>query len=90
MDGNGRVGRLLASLKSLRYGYTAILIPPVRRHDYLSALRAFSERGNRFPLRTFFAECLLEEMKAGLRVLKKLLPEEERGLRTSGSLAPES
>ena len=73
-DGNGRVGRLLASLMSLRYGYTVILIPPVRRYDYIAALRAFSERGNRLPLRTLFAECLLEEMKSSLRVLEKLSP----------------
>ena len=38
VDGNGRVARLLMNLALLRAGWTMAIIPPICRHEYITAL----------------------------------------------------
>ncbi|WP_442891728.1 Fic family protein [Dissulfurispira sp.] len=38
-DGNGRIGRLLLNILSLKNGYCPVIIPPIRRAEYITALQ---------------------------------------------------
>ena len=38
-DGNGRTARLLMNLVLINKGYCVVSIPPVLRHDYITALQ---------------------------------------------------
>lgn len=43
-DGNGKVARLLMNLTLLQSGYNIVVIPPVVRADYISALQETNKR----------------------------------------------
>ena len=38
-DGNGRIGRLLLSVLTLKNGYCPVVIPPIRRAEYIAAMQ---------------------------------------------------
>lgn len=45
-DGNGRVARLLMNLALLQSGYNIVVIPPVVRVDYISAIQKTNNGNN--------------------------------------------
>lgn len=64
-DGNGRTARLLMNLVFVNKGYCVVSIPPVLRHEYISALVA-AQRENKptdTPFNTLIAECELEAQR---------------------------
>ena len=71
VDGNGRTARLLMNLALIQDGYGIAIIPPVRRGEYIDALRA-SQRAKK-PDNTAFlsliAECVIETQKDYCRLL---------------------
>jgi Fic family protein len=71
LDGNGRIGRLLLSLYTLKAGYGPVIFSPVRRGEYISALRK-ANQNNRDGLRKLVLETVYEELKALKRVVKKI------------------
>ncbi len=68
IDGNGRVARLLMNLVLVRHAYPVTVIPPVRRADYMNALREVN-RGNNVPFDTFIVEMALNAMREISRLL---------------------
>lgn len=84
-DGNGRTARLLMNLILVRNGYCIVSIPPVLRHDYISALISAQRAGNPTvePFNKLIAECELEAQRDYGRMLhiplkQKQEPELER------------
>lgn len=73
IDGNGRIGRLLLSLMTMKKGYCPVIIPPVKRAEYISALRN-ANNGDMITLRIFIAAVVYEEMKALKRLVERLSP----------------
>ena len=71
VDGNGRTARLLMNLALIQAGYGIAIIPPVRRVEYIDALRA-SQRAKSPDLEPFLsliAECVIETQKDYCRLL---------------------
>lgn len=54
-DGNGRLARVFMNAELAAAGRQRIVVPPVYRDDYLSALRALSRSGNPIPLHRMLA-----------------------------------
>lgn len=70
VNGNGRVARLLMNLALLQSGYNIVVIPPVVRADYISALQE-SNKGNYVPFVNFISEMVLESQKEYLRIISR-------------------
>lgn len=79
-DGNGRTARLLMNLILVNKGYCVISIPPVLRHDYITALQ--QAQRNRNPSDAAFfqliCQCELEAQKDYCRMFRIKLPEQSR------------
>lgn len=71
IDGNGRIGRLLLSINTLKNGYCPVIIPPIRRSEYIAAMQK-SNKGNLSALRVFVLSVIHEEMKALKRLMESL------------------
>ena len=75
-DGNGRTARLLMNLLLINAGYCVVSIPPVLRHDYITALQQ-AQRG-KAPSDVAFvgliAECEIEAQKDYCRMFHIKLP----------------
>jgi Fic family protein len=71
-DGNGRIGRLLLSILSMKNGYSPVIIPPIRRAEYITALQK-TNKGDIETLRTFLISVIHEEMKSLERLVKNLI-----------------
>ncbi len=71
IDGNGRIGRLLLSILALKNGYCPVIIPPIRRAEYISALQK-TNKGNLSALRIVILSVVHEEMKSLKRLLESL------------------
>jgi Fic family protein len=69
VDGNGRVARLLMNASLIQDGYLLAIVPPVLRVDYMSAIRAYQNRGDSEPFCDFVAGCVLESEKEIMRLL---------------------
>ncbi len=71
-DGNGRTARLLMNLILINKGYCIISIPPVMRHEYISAL--ITAQGAKYPtdepFNRLIAECEIEAQRDYCRLLK--------------------
>ena len=71
VDGNGRTARLLMNLVLIQAGYGLAIIPPVRRVEYIDALR-ISQREKQ-PDNTLFicliADCVIETQRDYCRLL---------------------
>ena len=65
IDGNGRTARLLMNLILVNKGYQIITIPPVLRHEYITALMAAQREINPSDeaFKLLIAECELEAQK---------------------------
>ena len=75
-DGNGRTARLLMNLILINQGYCIVSIPPVWRHDYITALQ--QAQRERSPSDEAFvkliAECELEAQRDYCRMFHIKLP----------------
>lgn len=69
-DGNGRVARLLINLALLQSGYNIVVIPPVVRADYISALQE-TNKGNNTDFINFISEMVLESQKEYLKIISR-------------------
>jgi Fic family protein len=70
-DGNGRIGRLTLSILTMKNGYSPVLIPPIKRVEYISAMRE-ANKGNLTTLRGLIIGIVYEEMKSLLRLVENL------------------
>jgi len=82
-DGNGRTARLLMNLILVNRGYQIISIPPVLRHEYITALKAAQREKN--PSDEAFihliAECEIEAQKDFCRMLHIKLSNKDEPVR---------
>lgn len=69
-DGNGRVTRLLMNLALLQSGYNIVVIPPVVRADYISALQE-TNKDNNTDFINFISEMVLESQKEYLKIISR-------------------
>lgn len=69
-DGNGRVARLLMNLALLQSGYNIVVIPPVVRADYISALQK-TNSSNNTEFINFISEMVLESQKEYLKIISR-------------------
>lgn len=72
IDGNGRIGRLLLSILTMKNGYCPVIIPPIRRSDYITALQK-TNKGDLATLRGFILSVIYEEMKSLRKVIETLI-----------------
>lgn len=75
-DGNGRTARLLMNLILINAGYCVVSIPPVLRHDYITALQQ-AQRSKSPSDEAFIkliAECEIEAQKDYCRMFRIKLP----------------
>jgi len=79
-DGNGRTARLLMNLILINKGYCIVSIPPVLRHEYITALQQAQRCNN--PSDTAFvrliAECEIEAQKDYFRMFHIKLPDKKK------------
>lgn len=71
-DGNGRIGRLLLSILTMKNGYCPVIIPPIRRAEYITALQK-TDKGNIHTLQEFILSVIYEEMKSLKRLVESLV-----------------
>ena len=71
IDGNGRIGRLLLSILTMKNGYCPVIIPPIRRSEYITAMKK-SNKGDLITLRVFILSIIYEEMKSLKKVVESL------------------
>lgn len=70
-DGNGRVSRLVMNTILLQHGYLPVAIPPVLRHDYITALRSYRlGKGRLDSFIDFIAKSELQTQKDFMRLLR--------------------
>lgn len=76
-DGNGRTARLLMNLILVNKGYCVVSIPPVLRHDYISALQQAqrSEAPSDAAFIKLIADCEIEAQKDYCRMFRIKLPD---------------
>lgn len=79
-DGNGRTARLLMNLILVNKGYCVVSIPPVLRHEYITALQQAQRSRN--PSDAAFVQlicqCELEAQKDYCRMFRIKLPERKQ------------
>ena len=70
-DGNGRVSRLVMNTILLQHGYLPVSIPPIFRHDYISALQGYRlGKGKLDSFIDFIARTELQTQKDFMRLLR--------------------
>lgn len=71
-DGNGRIGRLLLSILTIKNGYCPSIIPPIRRAEYITAMQK-ANKGDLYTLQVFILSVIYEEMKSLQRLVESLV-----------------
>lgn len=69
IDGNGRTGRFMASVELIKNGYPPLIVPPIKRVDYIAALRIYNAKDDKSEIRKFVVENVYETIKALKRYL---------------------
>ena len=79
-DGNGRTARLLMNLILVNRGYCIATIPPILRHDYITALQQAQRTRNPTdtPFVNLICQCELEAQKDYCRLFRIRLPEHSK------------
>ena len=79
-DGNGRTARLLMNMILLNKGYQIISIPPVLRHEYISALKASQREDspNDSEFLKLIAQCEIEAQKDYFRMFRIPFPKKDK------------
>ena len=72
IDGNGRIGRLLLSVLTMKNGYCPVIIPPIRRAEYITAMQK-ANKGDLYTLQAFILSVIYEEMKSLQRLVESLI-----------------
>jgi len=72
IDGNGRIGRLLLSILTMKNGYCPVIIPPIRRAEYITAMQK-TNKGDLQTLRGLMLSVIYEEMKSLKKVVESLV-----------------
>lgn len=72
IDGNGRIGRLLLSSLTMKNGYSPVIVPPVRRAEYITALQK-TNKGDVCTLRAFILSVIYEELKSLQKLVEHLI-----------------
>jgi len=72
IDGNGRIGRLLLSILTMKNGYCPVIIPPIRRAEYITAMQK-TNKGDLQTLRGLMLSVIYEEMKSLKKVVERLV-----------------
>jgi Fic family protein len=67
VDGNGRTARLLANIILMQSGYPMIILPVVRRMDYITSLH--SSTGSLDIFENFYADIVHENLKDYIRMI---------------------
>jgi Fic family protein len=67
VDGNGRTARLLSNLILMSHGYPMIIVPIVRRADYISSLHSVTGDQGRF--QAFYADIVHENLRDYIRMI---------------------
>ena len=80
LDGNGRTARLLMNLILINNGLCVVSIPPILRHEYISALQQAQREDSPddTPFIRLIAECELEAQKDYCRMFRIKLPSVQR------------
>jgi Fic family protein len=69
VDGNGRTARLISNLILMSHGYPMIIIPIVRRADYISSLHSVTGSLDRF--QAFYADIVHENLRDYIRMVSE-------------------
>ena len=79
-DGNGRTARLLMNMILLNKGYQIISIPPILRHEYISALKASQREDspNDSEFLKLIAQCEIEAQKGYFRMFRIPFPQKNK------------
>ncbi len=75
-DGNGRIARLIMNYILARHNYPLIVVPTMRKHEYLSALSSVDDVVGELP--TLGARASLEQIQPFVSYLEKLMTVEMR------------
>lgn len=67
IDGNGRIARVLSNLILMQAGYPLVIIPVIRRADYINSLKSGKKEK---VFIDFFLEIVLENIKDYLRMVE--------------------
>lgn len=68
VDGNGRTARLISNLMLIEQGYPMIIIPLIRRGEYISNLHSLT--GNEEKFVNFYADIVHENLKDYMRMIR--------------------
>lgn len=72
IDGNGRIGRLLLNILTMKNGYCPVIIPPIKRAEYINAMQK-ANKGDLNTLQMFVLGVIYEEMKSIKRLVERLI-----------------
>lgn len=87
IDGNGRTARLLLNSMLLESGYAPIIIRPIDRKRYLSALETYQTRENSEPYYKFMLSALNRSLKMMIDLLDVHKQEPNKSLLTISKFA---
>lgn len=87
IDGNGRTARLLLNSILMENGYAPIIIRPIDRKRYLSALETYQTQENKEPYYRFMLSAMNRSLKMMIDLLDINKPEADKTLLTISKFA---
>ena len=72
IDGNGRIGRLLLSIMTMKNCHSPVIVPPARRAEYITGLQK-TNKGDVYTLRAFILSVIHEELKSLQKLVEHLI-----------------
>ncbi len=67
VDGNGRTARLIVNMILIAHGYPMVILPVVRRMEYISSLH--SQTGGLHKFQNLYADIVHENLKDYVRMI---------------------